>query len=59
MCRKFIDFEIQNSVFLDDHTLKVHIVNTKVVVADHVIFIFSVDEIFIWSYSVSQLLVLN
>jgi len=47
MCRKFIDFEIQNSVFLDDHTLKVHIVNTKVVVADHVIFIFSVDEIFI------------
>jgi len=59
MCRKFIDFEIRNSVFVDDHTLKDHIVNTKVVVADHVIFIFSVDEIFIWSYSVSQLLVLN
>ena len=58
MCRKFIDFEIRNSVFVDDHTLKDHIVNTKVVVAG-VLFIFSVDEIFIWSYSVSQLLVLN
>ena len=46
MCRKFIDFEIRNSVFVDYHTLKDHIVNTKVVVAG-VIFIFSVDEIFI------------
>ena len=56
ICSWFIDFKIQYLEFVND--LNVHIVNTKVLVAD-LIYILSVDKFFVWSRLVSQRFVLN